>query len=81
MRIDVKTPNDRDICIRIPTALVLNHLTALIGVKAAQHYGASLTINQAFGLIDAIRDFKHLNGSWTFVEVESASGEHIKITV
>ena len=80
MRIIVDTSSNKNIHICLPTGLILNRLTALIASKAAKKNGASLSFDQAYGFISALKDFKRMHGSWTLVEVESEGGDHVEIT-
>lgn len=81
MRIIVDTTNDKNIHITLPTGLILNRLTALIAAKAAQKNGIMVTYEQIYSLLTALKDFKRINGDWTLVEVESADGNYVKITI
>lgn len=81
MRIIVDTTNDKNIHITLPTGLILNRLTALIAAKAAQKNGVMVTYEQIYSLLTALKDFKRINGDWTLVEVESADGNYVKITI
>ena len=81
MKIIVETAGSKSIRIRFPTGLVLNRLIALIASKAAQKNGFSLSFDQAYGCISALKDFKRSRGDWTFVEVTSANGDYIKISI
>ncbi len=81
MKINIIRPNERNICLRIPTALMLNRLSAHIAAKAAQKNGESLTFEQVYGFFAALKEFKRTHDDWKFVEVQSSSGEYVEITV
>jgi len=81
MKISVIDPGKRSIRIQIPTSLVLNRVGAHIVVKAARKNGACLTFEQVYALITALKEFKRTHADWKLVEVESADGEYVCITM
>lgn len=81
MKISVIEPGKHNIRIRIPTGLVLNRLSAYIIAKAAQKNGVSLTFEQIYTLITVLKDFKRSHTDWKFVEVQSANGEYVLVTI
>ncbi len=81
MKISVIEPGKHNIRIRIPSALVLNRFSACIAAKAAQKSGASLTFEQVYAFITAVKDYKRSHADWKFVEVQSADGEYIEIVI
>lgn len=81
MKIIVETPNSRNIRISLPIGLILNRLTARIVSKTAQQNGATLTYEQACGFISALKNFKRMNSGWKLIEVDSADGHHVEITL
>lgn len=81
MKIIVETKDLKNIRLYFPTGLVLNRLTALIASKTAEKNGNSLSFDQACCFISALKDFKRKHGKWTLVEVETASGDHVEITI
>lgn len=81
MRIIVESASDKNIRITLPTGLIVNRLTALIAAKAARKNGSALSFDQACSFISALKDFKRAHGGWTLVEVESANGDYVEITI
>ncbi len=81
MKVIVETPNGRNIRIALPTGVILNRFSALIASKTAQKNGQTLTYEQAYSFMSALKDFKRQHHNWKLVEVESASGNHIEITI
>lgn len=79
MKIIVDSSSHKNIRITLPTGLILNRFTALIAAKNAQQNGATLTYEQAFGFISALKEFKRMNSGWKLIEVESADGHHVEI--
>lgn len=85
MKITIKGNEKKDICIRIPTRLALNGLTAklatskLVMKKLDEKDMPPLTYEQMKTVIRAIHEARRRFPDWTIVEVEEADGE--KITV
>lgn len=79
MKIVIDSSNHKNIRLTLPTGLILNRLTARIASKSAQQNGATLTYEQTFGFISALKDFKRMNSGWKLIEVESADGHHAEI--
>ena len=81
MRIIVESPGERRIHIRIPTAIVLNRLTAKLFTKAAKrHLGeGSLETRDLYPLLRAVRQAKRRFPKWELVNLQEADGEHIQI--
>lgn len=81
MKIDVTGGNGRHICITVPTGLVLNRLTAGVLANGASKQGVSLTRAQLIALICALRECRRRHTDWKIVEVESADGKRVEITL
>ena len=81
MKISVIEPGKREKRIRIPTVLVLNHLSAYIAAKVAEKNGVPITFEQIYALITTLRDFNRSHADWKFVEVQSAGGEYICVQI
>lgn len=81
MRIHVNTKEGK-LSIPLPTALVFNDLTARLCASAAQQEHGLLMKEEAFvQLFAALREAGELLGDTPFVEVDSANGEHVTITL
>lgn len=84
MRINV-TDGERSICIPLPTSLIFSDLTAYIGTKAIEKYvperARYFNDYQLKALFRAIRQIKRQRGSWVLVDVQSADGQTVKITI
>lgn len=81
MRIIVETASSKSIRLRIPTGLIINPLTAWIAAKVTQENDVTLTYEQACALFAALKDFKRTHGEWKLVEIESANGDFVEITI
>ena len=79
MRIIVKDPNDGNVNLWIPTALVLNGFTALIAPQVLEKYDVHMTREQFMILIKTIRDCKRRFPNWVLAEVAGAEGETVFI--
>ncbi len=66
----------------LPTGLMCNRL-ALGTAFSVMHrkYHVPLTASQAGRFAHALRQFRRTHPNWVLVEVESADGERIQITV
>lgn len=80
MRITVKD-SERNIKLAFPTGLLLNRLTALLAPKILSKHGVRLSRRQMLKFIKALNRFRRRNRKWKLVEVKSADGEHIEITL
>ena len=82
MKIIVKD-NDlrRPIRINLPTALVFNRFTALFAPLALKDSEVTVTRKQALRLIKELKRCKKRFPGWKIVEVESADGEKVEITL
>ena len=82
MRITVKD-GSRSIHIRIPTCLVFSKAVAKIGSFTIRKYASEAAVNippEALELLFSdLRRIKKKHKNWEFVNVESASGETVKI--
>ena len=87
MKIDIKTDEGKRIFLWFPTRLILNRLTAAIGVaflnKENQNSGdPKLTVRQFMPLVKEIHRQRRIQGrKWTLVDVVSADGEKVKIVL
>ena len=84
MRINI-TDGERNICIPLPTSLLFSDLTAYICTKAIERYVPErahyFNDYQLKALFQAIRQIKRQRGSWVLVDVKSADGQTVKITI
>ena len=78
MKIQIQN-DEQNLCIRLPSALAYSSLTGWIGEKCVRRYTDYDIPLKA--LFRELRRMKRLHGSMTLVEVDSADGEHIRITL
>lgn len=87
MKIDITTDEGKRIFLWFPTRLLLNRLTVVIGVayinKSKRDFGVpKLKYSQVFPLVKEIHRQRRIQGrKWTLVDVVSADGEKVKITL
>ncbi len=86
MRVYVNDSDGTNINIRIPTGLLLNRLTALILSKVLTTVPGipgdiKLSKEQAYLFLKIIKDFKKSHPGWRLVEVHSADGDVVEITL
>ena len=78
MRISVKEAA-HNFCLRLPTGLVLNRLTAGAICKEAKKHGVNITYRQAVRFLKALHAYRRDRKDWVLVEVNSAKGEYVQI--
>ena len=81
MKIVVRSQENRDILVQLPTGLILNPISALLLPKALQENGIVASRAQALALVRAINRYRRSHPGWVLVEVEGADGDYINITV
>jgi uncharacterized protein YaiL (DUF2058 family) len=87
MRIRIKEKNGRGFSLIMPTALLFNRLTAHIAFKAIEaNYsrdgnGFSMPPEAVRLFITELKSWKRRNGPLAIVDVNSADGESVLITI
>lgn len=81
MRIDIIDEAGKPVTIRVPTELLLNRFTAVLVPRLAAKYGRTVTVEQAQSFIKAIHECRKMQGDWKLVEVISADGQSVEITL
>ena len=82
MHIYVKSPDlPIPIRLRLPNALFTNRFAAAAIAKAAAAYGAHISQQRLYRLLQAVPRFRRTHPKWNLVEVDTTSGEHIRITL
>ena len=87
MKIDITTDEGKRIFLCFPTRLLLNRLIVAIGVayinKSKHDYGVpKLSYSLVMPLVKEIHRQRRIQGrKWTLVDVVSADGEKVKITL
>ena len=87
MKIDITTKGGKRILLWFPTRLILNRLTAHLIVKHINKENkksgeSKLTARQFMPLVKEIHRQRRIQGrKWTLVDVVSAAGEKVKITL
>lgn len=78
MKIQVKEA-EKSFCLNLPTSLIFSRFVLRLAMKHSSIDG--LTAEAAEVLAAEIRRIKKLHGAWDLVEVYSADGEKVKITL
>ena len=81
MKIAVHNDGGRDIDLRLPTGLIVNPVSAMMLPKVLEEKGIAASRAQALALVRAINRYRRSHPGWVLVEVESADGSHVKITM
>lgn len=86
MKIYVNDNEGTNIKIRIPTGLLLNRITALILSKVLTTApgipdNIRLSKQQIYFLLKTIKNYKKNHPSWKLIEVHSADGDIVEITL
>ena len=77
MRIRVKEKSRWSFRLSIPTWLFLNRFTAFVISRGDN----DITYKQAWKFVREIKAFRRRNGKWKLVEVHSADGDEVEITI
>ena len=84
MKISVQG-EDRNIHLSLPTSLIFSKPSAWLAVTAGRHYAGDafpdLSVEDMERLLSELRRIKNKHKDWCLVEMESASGSHIRITL
>lgn len=80
MKIIIKS-NEKKFFIILPTALILNRLTAIIATQVIKNKWPSIDISTKdfIKLIHSIKKYKKKNKHWEVLNISSANGEFILI--
>ena len=87
MKIDITTEGGKHFFLWFPTRLILNRLTvgisvACINKKNRKNGNPKITYRQFMPLVKEIHRQRRIQGrKWTLVDVVSAAGEKVKITL
>lgn len=79
MKIVVKSNDEPNLWLPIPSGLVLNRFTAKFVSKHLKKYGFDITKEQAIRIIDELNRFRRSHPDWVFVEVQSSDGDYVEI--
>lgn len=77
MRIKIKENSRWSFRLSIPNWLLLNRLNAFIISRGDN----GVTYKQAWKMFQEIKAFRRRNGKWKLVEVHSAEGDEVEITI
>lgn len=83
MKIQIREA-ERNFCLNLPTNLIFSRLVLRLALKHSSINGRKidvLTAEAADALSAEIRRIKKRHGTWELVEVRSADGETVKITL
>ena len=79
MKIVVKSNEGSNIRLPIPSGLVLNRFTAGFAPKYLKEYGIDITQEQAVTFIKELNRYRRKHPEWVLAEVQSSSGEYVKV--
>ena len=85
MRIRIKSKDEKNINLVLPTSLVLSDLTALIAANAinkkAETKECKISSRDLCKLMAAMRKIKKKYGRFELVDIQSADGDIVKIVL
>ena len=81
MKIVVKSNEGPNICLPLPSGLVLNRFVAGFAPQYLKEYGIDISKEQAVLFVKALNQYRHKHPEWILVEVESSSGEYVKVKI
>lgn len=79
MKIVVKSDDGPNIWLPIPSGLILNRFAAGVAPKYLKEYGIDITKEQAVAFIKELNRYRRKHPEWVLVEVQSSSGEYVKV--
>lgn len=83
MKIIVKS-QEQNLNLTLPTRLIFSKFILKLGLRIGEKYASKLEKippSAVDALVDELRKTKKKYGTWDLVEVRSADGEYIKITL
>jgi len=81
MKIQIKEAGGHKFTLPIPTGAVFGHLTAAFLPRVLKDEDVTITRKQAYQLLKELRRFKKRHPDWILVDIQSANGDMVKITV
>lgn len=79
MNIVIKSKQGKNIRIPLPSVLVFNRFTAGLMPKYLKQNGLDISKKQARVFVKELHRFRRRHRDWVLVEVQSASGDYVKI--
>ena len=79
MKIVLKSNEGPNIWLPLPSGLVLNRFVAGFAPQYLKDYGIDISKEQAVLFVKALNQYRHKHPEWILVEVESSSGEYVKV--
>ena len=79
MKIVVKSNEEPNIWLPIPSRLVLNRFVAGFAPQYLKEYGIVITKEQAVVFIKALNHYWRKHPEWVLAEVQSSDGEYVKV--
>lgn len=79
MKIEIIRPGHKPAALRLPTALFLNRLTALIILKCLKRKGIGIPKEAFLNFLTEIKRYSRTHADWTLIEVLGADNTGIRI--
>ena len=81
MKIIVQSAGAETVKLCLPSGLALNPVSALVLPKLLRRNGINADSRQMLLLMRAVNRYRRSHPGWKLVEVESADGEHVEISI
>ena len=81
MLIVIKEKEKKKLCLRIPTRLFINSITALIAPRYLDKYECKVTARQLFKFFRVIHKCRRRYKKWDLVEVNSTDGDYVRVRI
>ena len=81
MKIVVHSYESKNINLNIPTWLCLNPVTGMLLPVFLKQNGIAVSRGQMLAMIRAVNDYRRSHPGWVLVEVQSADGDHVTISL
>ena len=81
MRITVKESGGTNLCLRLPSGLMLNRLSAYIFSATLRKYHLEISGEQLYILCRAVKEYKAKHPQWKLVEICDQKGDIVEIVL
>ncbi len=81
MRIYIKENGGHKICLRVPTRLAFNSLTASVAPGILQKHGLSLEREQMVAFCRMVHICRKRHKNWKLVEIRSSDGDIVEVVL
>lgn len=81
MKIQVKEAGGKGFTLSLPNAMLFSPMVLKLILRSGRHQAPELPPEAVDSICAAIKDYSRTHGPWELVQVESADGDTVVITV